>query len=77
MPRRLRQVERVDRLFGDLAGRVEQTLAVVQDTLIAPAREGLAWLGGLKAILTAFLDMKRPARSRRDGVQDDEALFIG
>ena len=71
------QVERADRLFSDVAGRIEQTLAAVQDTLIAPAREGFAWLGGLKAILAAFLDLKRSPRPRRGGVEDDEALFIG
>ena len=71
------QVERADRLFSDVAVRVEQTLAAVQDTLIAPAREGFAWLSGLKAVLTAFLDTKRSSRPRRGGVEDDEALFIG
>ena len=71
------QVERADRLFSDVAVRVEQMLAAVQDTLIAPAREGFAWLSGLKAVLTAFLDTKRSSRPRRGGVEDDEALFIG
>ncbi len=72
------QVERADRLFSDVAGRIEQTLAGIQDTLIGPAREGFAWLSGLKAILAAFLDLKRsPPRPRRGGVEDDEALFIG
>lgn len=71
------QVERADRLFGDVAARVEQTLAAVQDTLIAPAREGFAWLSGLKAVLSALLDTKRPPQSKRGGVEDDEALFIG
>jgi len=71
------QVERADRLFGDVAARVEQTLAAVQDTLIAPAREGFAWLSGLKAVLSALLDTKRPPQPKRGGVEDDEALFIG
>ena len=71
------QVERADRLFGDVAARVEQTLAAVQDTLIAPAREGFAWLSGLKAVLSALLDTKRPPQPKRGDVEDDEALFIG
>lgn len=71
------QVERADRLFSDLAVRVEQTLAAVQENLITPAREGFAWLAGLKAVLAAFRDLRAPARPRPAGVEDEEALFIG
>ncbi|MBI4263112.1 MAG: hypothetical protein HY657_01945 [Acidobacteria bacterium] len=71
------QVERADQLFTDLTQRVEQTLNAVQDTLIAPAKEGVAWLSGLKAVLAAFRDARGGTRSRRAGVEDDEALFIG
>lgn len=71
------QVERADRLFNDLTQRVEQTLVAVQETLLAPAREGLAWLSGLKAVLAAFRDVKNPSATRPAGVEDDDALFIG
>src|SRR5688572_21877813 len=36
------QVERLDRLFGDLSRRAEHTLASAQQFLGRPAREGLA-----------------------------------
>ena len=71
------QVERADRVFGELTARVEDTLTALQDALIKPAREGFAWLAGFKAVLAAFHDMKASPRPRRAGVEDDDALFIG
>jgi hypothetical protein len=69
------QVERADRLFGDLSRRVEQTLVTVQETLLAPAREGFAWLSGLKAVLATLRDLKPSPQPA--GVDEDDALFIG
>ena len=69
------QVERADRLFSDLSRRVEQTLVTVQETLLAPARDGLAWLSGLKAVLATLRDLK--TSSQPAGVDEDDALFIG
>ena len=43
------QVERADKLFAEVAVRVEQALDNVQETLGAPAREGRAFLSALKA----------------------------
>jgi hypothetical protein len=69
------QVERADRLFSDLSRRVEQTLVTVQETLLAPAREGFAWLSGLKAVLATLRDLKPSPQPA--GVDEDDALFIG
>ena len=71
------QVERADRLFTDLSTRVEQVLVSVQEVLVAPAREGLSWLNGLKAVLGAFREGRPSASARRPGVEDEDALFIG
>ena len=71
------QVERADRLFADLAQRIEQTLASVQDAVVTPAKDGFAWLSGLKAMVAAFREFRRPARPRRSAAEDDDALFIG
>lgn len=70
------QVERADRLFGELANRVEQTLTTLQRSVLAPAREGFAVLAGLKAVLDAFR-APRETHSRAGGVEDEDALFIG
>lgn len=71
------QLERADRLFTDLGTRVEQILVAVQDTLIAPAREGFAWLAGLKAALSAFRELRASAPPSAPAVDEDDALFIG
>jgi len=69
------QVERADKLFSDVASRVEQTLTVVQGVMGAPAREGLAWLGAFRAALQAIRDL-RAGRTRRGRGDDEDALFI-
>jgi hypothetical protein len=76
-----RQVERVDRLFGDVAMRVDQTLAVAQQYVQGPAKNGMAILSGVQAALSAFKGIREASRRRRKmspgpGVED-ESLFIG
>jgi flagellar biosynthesis/type III secretory pathway M-ring protein FliF/YscJ len=71
------QVERADRVFADLVKRVDETLATLQRALLAPAREGLAVLNGLKAAFAVFRDLRRPSRRRAGPVEDEDALFIG
>jgi hypothetical protein len=69
------RVEQLDRLCGDMAGRVEQTFGAVQAGVTAPVREWRAFLSGLRAALSAI----RNAGSRpRDGYgrDDEDALFI-
>ena len=74
-----RQVERVDRLFSDLTVRVDQTLAVAQQFVQGPARNGMALLSGVQAAVSAFKGIREASRRRRKtspGVEDD-SLFIG
>ena len=71
------QVERVDRLFGDAAQRLDTTLGAIQTAVAAPAREGAALMLGLSAALEALrlgLAHRRPSRAR--SADDDDALFI-
>ena len=67
------QVERADRLFGDAAYRIDQTLATIQAAIIAPAREGAAVVSGFRAAIAAIREL-RAARGRRS--DDEDALFI-
>ena len=82
------QVERADRLFADAARRAEDTMNVVQRSILAPARDGAALLKGVKAAFMSLRDFK--TRSRRsppnigpvpravpDPGDDDHASFIG
>jgi hypothetical protein len=70
------QVERVDRLFGDVAQRLESTLGVIQTAISAPAREGAALMVGVRAAVDALRRSiaDRPPRSRSG--DDEDALFI-
>jgi hypothetical protein len=68
------QVERADRLFGDIAVRVDQALSSVQTTMEQPAREGRALLAAFRAALAAVQDLRsRRAQARSD---EEDALFI-
>ena len=65
------QVERVDRVFTDLALRLDHTLRGFQAVLDGPAREG-------RAILTAVLAAVRAMRGRprHSRTEEEDALFI-
>lgn len=82
------QVERADRLLTDAARRVEDTMNVVQQSILAPARDGLAIFQGVKAAFMALREFRsRPRRSSPnigqvpravpDPGDDDHASFIG
>ena len=70
------QVERVDRLFGDAAQRLDTTLGAIQTAAAVPAREGAALMSGLRAALETLRVgvANRPSRAR--SADDDDALFI-
>ena len=70
------QVERADKLFADVAARVDQALNEVQASLGRPAREGRAVLSALKAAIQALRDVRRGGRARQGRSEDEDALFI-
>jgi hypothetical protein len=69
------QVERADKLFTDVAGRIEQTLNAVQASVGGPAREGRAMIGAFRAAMQAIREL-RNSRARQGRGEDDDALFI-
>ena len=71
------QIERADRVVGEFAQRVEQTLGAMQSRVLAPAREGAALLAGIRAALAAFRDLRDSGRRRGTVVEEEDALFIG
>ena len=81
------QVDRLDALVASVANRVEETAATLQQTILQPARDGLALLSGLKSIIASFRE-RRDAREPREGGADapreprdarepHDELFIG
>jgi len=75
------QVERADRLFGDLAVSAERTMALAAQFVGGPAQKGLALFSAAKAAVGAFRDLREASRRRRSPravhPDDEESLFIG
>ena len=71
------QVERADKLFTDLAARLDHTLAAVHNSVLGATRGTGAWLAGLKAALAVLRDLRRSPRTRPNSVEEEDALFIG
>ena len=70
------QVERADRLFGDVAFRIEQALNALQVSIATPAREARALMTALKAAFQAIRDWRTRARSGQPRAEEEDALFI-
>lgn len=71
------QAEKVDRVVSDLAVRIDQTSAIVQEAIVLPAREGMAIVAALRAGLGALRGLSpRGTRSGRTADEEDP-LFIG
>lgn len=71
------QAQKVDVLVTDLARRVDDTAAVVQEAIITPAREGMAIVAALKAGFGALRQGRevRPRHGRH--AEEEDPLFIG
>ena len=75
-----KQAERLDRVFGEMVQRVDETLAAAQEFVTGPARQGMAILAGVNAVLDSFRGFREATRRRtavRPAVEDEESLFIG
>ncbi len=70
------QAERAEHVLGEFSRRVDDTLTSLQHTIMAPAREGLAILHGIKAAFASFRS-NDPGRTRGAHAEDEDALFIG
>ena len=75
-----KQAERLDRVFGELVQRVDETLAAAQAFVTGPARQGMAIMAGVKAVIDSFRGLREASRRRtatRAAVDEEESLFIG
>lgn len=75
-----KQAERLDRVFGEMVDRVDKTLAVAHEFVTGPARQGLAIMAGVKAVLDSFRGLREASRRRnapRPAIDEEESLFIG
>jgi hypothetical protein len=75
-----RQAERLDKVFGEMVERVDKTLDAAHEFVIGPARQGMAIMAGVKAVLDSFRGMREASRRRnapRPAMDEEESLFIG
>ena len=75
-----KQAERFDRMFGEMVQRVDETLAAAQAFVTGPARQGMAIMAGVKAVIDSFQGFREATRRRaaaRPAVEEEESLFIG
>ena len=75
-----KQAERLDRVFGEMIQRVDVTLAAAQEFVTGPARQGMAIMSGVKAVIESFRGLRESSRRRaasRPAVDEEESLFIG
>ena len=71
------QAQRAEQLISDLTARVNDAVAAVEATVVAPAREAYAMLQGLLAAFGAFRQNPPPPGSRPAASDEEDSLFIG
>jgi hypothetical protein len=71
------QAQRAEQLIGDVTARVNSTVAVVEETVIGPAREAYAVVQGLMAAFGAFRQGAPSAGRRPASSEEEDSLFIG
>lgn len=69
------QVERAERMMGDISRRVDETAASLQETILSPAREAVAILQRLREAFGVF--GRGPTPRRPAAADEEDALFIG
>ena len=67
------QMDRIDAVVVDTMGKVQETTAVMQSTILKPVREVNGVVSGLRAALSAYA---KPARTPVDHATQDEEMFI-
>jgi hypothetical protein len=75
-----KQAERLDKVFGEMVQRVDETLTAAQEFVTGPARQGMAIVAGIKAVVESFRGLREASRRRtaaRPAAEDEESLFIG
>ena len=78
------QVERAQKTVDALltrvdaiGARVEQTLQTVQNGILAPAREGYAFMQAIRSIFSSTRSSRQVPRARPTAAEEEDALFIG
>ena len=67
------QIERAEMVLDDTMGRTQETVSIIQRTILRPVREIHAVLSGIRASLT---HLSRGGRPTVDHATSDEEMFI-
>lgn len=71
------QAQKVDRVVTDLARRVDETAAVLQEAIITPAREGMAIVAAIRAGFGSLRGLRDLRPAHRRPAEEEDPLFIG
>lgn len=71
------QAERLDKMVGNLSGQVDEILAVAQDSIVTPVKQGGAFLVGLRAALLAFRGTTTGSTSASTDADDETDRVSG
>lgn len=71
------QAQKVDRLVSDLSVRVEQTAGIIQEAIVTPAREGLAVVAAVRAVVSTLRGLRGPDPHGHRPAEEEDPLFIG
>ena len=71
------QAQRAEELIGNLTTRVSDTVAAVEASVVAPAREAYAMVQGVLGALAVFRQGPPPASRRPAVTEEEDPLFIG
>ena len=70
-------VEAVLNRVDAVGARVEQTVQMLQNGILAPAREGYAIMQAIRAVFSPSRPSRPAPRTRPVTAEDEDALFIG
>ena len=71
------QAQKAEQLIGDLTTRVRDTVAAVEATIVAPARDAYAMVQGLLAAFAAFRQAPPAPARHASASEEEDSLFIG
>jgi hypothetical protein len=70
------QAQRVEHVLSDIGSKADRVISVASHAMLVPAREGIALVSALRAVL-AVVRSGNHRRKRRSREAEEQALFIG
>ena len=70
-------VEALLNRVDSISARVEQTLQTLQHSILAPARDGFAFVQAIRSIFSSARSARSAPRHRPTPTEEEDALFIG